>query len=265
MTILDEIMAAKATEVAKMKAVTPSGLLQAQIETLPIPHSARKAFLTSPRKGLASHILSEVKEASPSKGILRPGLDGVALAKEYEQAGATAISVLTDQKYFKGSYERLEAIRPHVSVPILAKEFISDPWQIERARVAGADFILLIVAALDPTLLQELVGFAHKLQMEVLIEVHDEDELTVALEAGGDLIGVNNRDLKTFSTSIENSLRLAPLMPKGTVTLSESGIRTREDIVTLECAGFDGFLIGEGLVISSNPGDKLGELGGRTP
>jgi len=262
MTILDEIMKAKALEVAQMKSVTPSAVLHAQIEALPTPHSARKAFLASPREGLKSHILSEVKEASPSKGILVPGLDGVALAKEYEQAGATAISVLTDQKYFKGSYERLEAIRPHVSVPILAKEFISDPWQIERARVAGADFILLIVAALNPAQLATLVGFAHKLKMEVLIEVHDEHELTVALEAGGDLIGVNNRDLKTFSTSIDNSLRLAPLMPRGTVTLSESGIRTREDIVSLERAGFHGFLIGEGLVTSSNPGNKLGELGG---
>ena len=265
MTILDEIMKAKALEVAGMKVATPSVVLQARIEALPAPRSAKKAFLTSPRGGLKSHILSEVKEASPSKGILVPGLDGVALAKEYEQAGATAISVLTDQKYFRGSYERLEAIRPHVSVPILAKEFISDPWQIERARVAGADFILLIVAALNPSQLQTLVSVAHKLQLEVLIEVHNENELTVALEAGGDLIGVNNRDLKTFSTSIENSLRLAPLMPTGTVTLSESGIRTREDIVTLENAGFHGFLIGEGLVIAPSPGVKLGELGGLTP
>lgn len=262
MTILDDIMATKRREVAEMKSTLSTGALEERIKRRGPTRSARAAFLSTPPKGVQSRILSEVKEASPSKGILRKDLDGIALAREYETAGATAISVLTDPTYFRGSFERLEQIRPHVNTPILAKEFIFDPWQILRSRAAGADFVLLIVAALSARELQELIAFAHGLHLETLVEVHDRQELHVALETSADLIGVNNRNLKTFETSLETSLELIDECPEDRVAISESGIRTRADIALLETAGFHGFLIGESLVCSPQPGKTLQRLAG---
>lgn len=262
MSILHEIMTFKAQEVSAMRKAWPEEKLHLGIAEQPAPTSMSNAFKKNPPANLQSRILAEVKKASPSKGLLRPNLDGVKLAREYQTAGATAVSVLTDSKYFQGSYERIAAIRPHLDIPILAKEFIMDPWQILKARSVGADCILLIVAALDAPVLKDLTQFTHSLGMEALIEVHDLNELNIAIDAGGDLVGVNNRNLKTFETSIDVSLSLAESIPEELVSLSESGIDSREQIEVLERAGFSGFLIGEGLVIQDVPGDKLRELGG---
>jgi indole-3-glycerol phosphate synthase len=205
-------------------------------------------------------VIAEIKRRSPSKGEIRPDFDAVACARAYAAAGAAAISVLTDARYFGGSLELLAQVRSAVSLPLLRKDFVVDAYQLDEARVAGADAVLLIAAALDPRSLRELREHAEGLALDALVEVHDEQELEAALAAGADLIGINNRDLRSFEVDLGVSERLAGKVPKGCVVVSESGIFRPEDWERLEAAGAHAFLVGEALMRESDVGAALRRL-----
>lgn len=207
-------------------------------------------------------IIAEVKKASPSKGVIREDFDPVSIAKAYEANGAAAISVLTDEKYFQGSLEYLRMIRAGVRLPLLRKDFIISEYQVYESRAAGADAILLIAAVLDREELKDLLLYTDAAGLSALVEVHDEDELASSLDAGASIIGVNNRDLNTFRTNIETTARLAPMVPKERILVTESGINTPEDIARLSRAGARAFLVGESLMREEDPGAKLAELAG---
>jgi len=194
------------------------------------------------------HIIAEVKRASPSKGLIAQEFDPVSIAREYEAGGASAISCLTDEEFFMGHLEYLAAIRQAVDLPLLRKDFIIDEIQLEEARAFGADLVLLIVAALEPSRLRDLITAAKELGLEALVEVHDEAELDTALSAGAEIIGVNNRNLKTFEVDLGVSLRLRRLVPKDIPLVAESGIRGIEDLKRLKEAGISAALIGESLM-----------------
>jgi indole-3-glycerol phosphate synthase len=206
------------------------------------------------------HIIAEIKKASPSKGDIAPGLDPAGTAERYVEGGASAISVLTEQDHFKGSINDLAAAREAVDRPILRKDFILDEYQILEARAHGADSFLLISGLLDGETLGRLLNFGRSLGMEPLVETHEIAEIEIALEADARVVGVNNRNLKTFSTSLDVTLRAMERIPKDRIVVSESGIKTREDILK---AGASVFLIGETLVRSPDPGAKIRELLGR--
>jgi len=209
-------------------------------------------------------LIAEIKKASPSRGIIRPDFDPVAIAKTYEKSGASAISVLTDEKYFQGRLEYLEAVHRAVSLPVLQKDFIIDPYQVYEARAAPADAILLIVAALCREELTEFMALAEELGMASLVEVHTSEELDVALEVGAKVIGINNRNLQTFETKLETTLELAPKIPSDRILVSESGIFTRADVERLMGAGVDAILVGESLMRETDPGVKVRELLGNS-
>ena len=205
-------------------------------------------------------VIAELKKASPSKGLIRADFSAGALARELEIAGAAALSVLTDVEYFQGSLANLEKASQSVHLPCLRKDFIVHPSQMLESRAYGADAILLIVAALSDAELRTLRSAAEAEKLDVLCEVHDEGELGRALDIGFDLIGVNNRDLKTFEVKLETALRLAQKIPSGVVRVAESGIHTTADIKCLRDAGYHAFLIGESLMQAERPGEKLKEL-----
>ena len=211
-------------------------------------------------RGATMRVIAEVKRASPSKGPIRLDLDAAALAREYATAGAAAISVLTQEEGFRGSLDDLAAVRKAVELPVLRKDFIVEVYQAYEARAYGADAILLIVAALSPDQLKDLLALAHTVGLAVLAESHGEREVEEAVAAGAQVVGINNRNLKDFTVDIETTLRLRPLIPAGVVTVSESGIRTASDVRRLRDAGVDAVLVGESLVASDNPGAKLREL-----
>ncbi len=203
------------------------------------------------RRGLT--LIAEVKRASPSRGLLCPDFDPVRLARAYVRGGAGAISVITDEPFFKGSLEYLAAVRAAVDLPLLRKDFILDPVQIEEARAFGADAVLLIVAALSPEDLRELLSYTRRLGLSALVEVHDEEELEVALSAGAPVIGINNRNLHTFEVSVETTFRLLKAVPGDRPVVSESGLSGPEVLKRLAEAGVAGALIGEALVKSPDP------------
>ncbi|KMT20921.1 indole-3-glycerol phosphate synthase TrpC [Clostridium cylindrosporum] len=206
-------------------------------------------------------IISEVKRASPSKGDLNINLDPRTLSSEYERLGATAVSVLTDSKYFKGSFEDLRMVRESVNIPVLCKDFVIDKVQIDYAKLTGADIILLIVAALSDESLKELYDYARSLDLDVIVEVHNEEEVKRALKISPRIIGVNNRDLKTFKTDISITLKLAQMIKEsGAILISESGITSKEDIETLSKAKIDAVLVGEGFVKSNNLDESFNGL-----
>jgi indole-3-glycerol phosphate synthase len=205
-------------------------------------------------------IIAEVKKASPSSGVLAAGFDPAHIAATYASGGAAALSVLTDAKYFQGSLADLTAARAATQLPVLRKDFILDETQIAEAFGAGADAILLIAAVLDVPTLRRLRLFAETVGIDVLVEAHNETELDTAIESGATLLGVNNRDLHSFSVSLETSLRLAPRIPPGAIAVSESGIRTRDDVRRLMDAGYSGFLVGEHLMRAPDPAAALREL-----
>ena len=211
-------------------------------------------------KGSARRIIAEVKRASPSKGLIREDFDPPALAREFAEHGASAISVLTEERFFQGSLRHLEAIHGAVSLPLLRKDFVLDPYQVIEAKSCGADAVLLIAALLDPPLLGELRAQAAALGLDSLIEVHSEAELEAALNAGAELVGVNNRNLKTFEVSLATTERLAPLVPPGVTAVCESGIDGVAQIRRVEKTGIHVFLIGESLMRAPRPGKKLQEL-----
>lgn len=205
-------------------------------------------------------IIAEVKKASPSKGIIRENFNAVEIAKEYEKNGAACISVLTDEKYFSGKNEYLSQIRENINLPILRKDFIIDPYQIWEAKLIGADCILLIMAMLDDDLAQKLEQTAIDSGLDVLLEVHNEEELKRALKLKSKLIGINNRNLKTLEVNLQNSVNLAPKVPEDKILICESGIYGKEDIKKMQQIGINSFLIGESLMRQENVGEALRKL-----
>jgi indole-3-glycerol phosphate synthase len=211
----------------------------------------------------AINVIAELKKASPSRGVLRADFDAPALAAAMAAAGAAALSVLTEEDFFQGSLTNLKVAREAAAIPALRKDFLFDPWQVWEARSVGADSFLLIAAILDDALLAELLLLGRELGMEPLVEVHTRAELDRALRAGARIIGVNNRDLKTFTVRLETSLELVASIPDNCIAVSESGLRSRDDLERLRAAGFDAFLIGEQLMQASDPAAALGALLGR--
>lgn len=205
-------------------------------------------------------VIAEIKKASPSKGVLRNYYYPAEIAESYERAGAACLSVLTDKDFFQGDERHLVHAHESCSLPILRKDFTIDPYQVYEARAIGADCILLIVAALGDAQLQDLTGLAHHLGLDVLIEVHDQEELERGLMLGTRLIGINNRDLHTFETNINTTLELVKRIPKRHIVVSESGINTHEDVNELREAGVNSFLIGEAFMTAPDPGQALLEL-----
>jgi indole-3-glycerol phosphate synthase len=223
------------------------------------PHALRKKLARTD----SINVIAEIKRASPSKGELRGEVDPAALARAYERGGAAAISVLTEEEFFRGSLEDLRKVRAAVALPVLRKDFIIDEWQVYEAADAGADALLLIVAALDHATLARLLRLTEdELGMDALVEVHDADELRRAQSCGAKIVGVNNRSLRTFEVTLETSVELAHVAAPGALLVSESGLRTRVDLERLAALGFKGFLIGETLMRSDDPETLLRELTG---
>ena len=238
----------------RRRTMPPSALRQR-----PLFHAARQGFAKS-LMGNSRRIIAEIKGASPSKGLIRANFDPMAIAQDYASHGASAISVLTEERFFQGSLSYLEEIRGVVNVPLLRKDFIIDPYQLTEARSYGADAVLLIAALLDPSFLKELRDQAAALSLDSLVEVHNEAELNTALKTGAQVIGINNRDLRTFEVSLATTEKLAPLIPVGGVAVCESGIEGLEQIHRVERLGLHVFLIGEALMRAARPGEKLRQL-----
>jgi indole-3-glycerol phosphate synthase len=261
MSILAQILRDKADEVAERRRRHPLAELQRMVQDLP---SARDFVAALRGDGAGSEtpprIIAEVKKASPSKGVIRADFDPVAIAQTYAANGAAALSVLTDAKYFQGHLRFLEDIGQAVALPLLRKDFTIDAYQVYESRLARADALLLIVAALEAGQLEHLLGLAHALGMAALLEVHTVEELERSLRLHPQLIGINNRDLRTFHTNIETTVHLLPFIPPEVVVVSESGINTVADIRRLRAEGIHAFLIGESLMRTPDPGMKLREL-----
>lgn len=260
-TILDEIVLWKKVEVDRRKKVTSTQAVRvAAAQGPPIRDFA--AALSQNRSGSLSpvRLIAEVKRASPSKGVLDPDLDAASLAGQYEAHGAAAISVLTDERFFQGSLTDLGVVRDRVGVPVLRKDFVLDPFQVYEARAVGADAILLIVAILSDKELGSLHQMANELGMAVLVEVHDRAELVRALAVKPRIVGVNNRDLHTFSVDLETTARLRKMIPADVMLVSESGVHTRADVARLAAMGADAMLVGESLVRAGDVGGKIQEL-----
>jgi indole-3-glycerol phosphate synthase/phosphoribosylanthranilate isomerase len=257
MTILDEIFAHKRTELAERKQARPLAGIQAEAK-----HAAPPRDFVAALKGDRSRpaLIAEVKRASPSRGLLAPDFDPLHLARTYQQNGAAAISVLTDEHFFQGHLDHLKAIREKVDLPILRKDFVFDPYQVYETRAASADAVLLIVAMLSDEGLHSLYGLTRELGMTALVEVHDEAELARALRLKPRLVGVNNRDLHTFKVDIETSARLRLLIPSDVTLVAESGIHTAADVARLARIGVDAMLVGESLIVAEDTGAKMREL-----
>ncbi|MDJ0785943.1 MAG: indole-3-glycerol phosphate synthase TrpC [Myxococcota bacterium] len=244
MTILDEILSRKRDEVAAARRERSPESVRARAEAAPPPRGFRAALVA----GTAPRVIAEVKRRSPSKGLIRADFDPIEIARAYTRGGAAALSVLTDEFYFGGHLDFLPAIREATPLPLLRKDFVVDPYQLDEARAAGADAALLIVSALSGELLSSLYEHARDLGLDVLVEVHDEAEMERARALGADLVGINNRDLRQFTTDLATTERLAPLSPEGAVLVSESGIFEPEHVERLTAAGASAFLVGESLM-----------------
>lgn len=255
-TILDEIVAAKRRAVAHCRAERPVAGLERQLATAPPVRDFRAALERGPGIG----IIAEVKKASPSAGVLCADFDPVAIARAYERGGANAISVLTDEPYFQGRLEYLTAVRAAVTPPLLRKDFVIDAYQVVEARVAGADAVLLIAEVLGERELPALVGAIHALGMQALVELYDRANLPRVVASGATLIGINNRDLRTFVTRLEHTLELAAEVPADRCLVSESGIRGAADLVRLRSAGVKAVLVGETLMRAADPAEAIRAL-----
>ncbi|MEN8615027.1 indole-3-glycerol phosphate synthase TrpC [Dehalogenimonas sp. THU2] len=256
--MLDDIVNSTRMRLDERKRRVPLDDLVRQAGKRPAPRDFAKAI-----SGEGVSIIAEVKKASPSKGVIREDFDPVAIARAYANGGAAAISVLTEEKYFQGSLEYLKSIDNELGdnrPPLLRKDFIVDAYQVYEARAYGADAVLLIVAILTPAELAELLDLTHRLGMTALVEAHDENEVEAAVESGAGVIGINNRDLKTFKVDIKATARLRPLIPADRLVVSESGIATREDIEYLRGVGVDAVLIGEALMTAPDVERRLREL-----
>ena len=257
-TILDRIVADKRAEVRNARARVSEEKLEERLPASPLIRDFRNA-LDHP---VAVQVIAEVKKASPSSGVLREDFDPLAIAGIYEKHGAAAISVLTDRAYFQGDLRYLTSIREQVQTPLLRKDFIVDRYQLLEARVAGADAVLLIAEILPGALLPQLLRETSALGMQALVELYDAENLPRVIDSGARLIGVNNRNLRDFVTRLEHTLELAPKVPVDCCLISESGIRTRQDVVRLHEAGVKAVLVGETLMRSPDIGAKLDELRG---
>jgi indole-3-glycerol phosphate synthase len=258
MTVLDEIATHVRERTARNKRDVPASALRDR----PLFDDPRRGFAAK-LAGNGRSIIAEIKRASPSKGLIREDFDPVSLAHQFSANGASALSVLTETDFFQGSLEYLERIRRSVAVPLLRKDFILESYQIIEARSFGADAMLLIAALLDAALLGDLRSEAETAGLDALVEVHTEAELDIALEAGCRLIGINNRDLRTFEVNLETTTRLLPRVPAGIPVVCESGIEGLAQIERLEQMGVHSFLIGETLMRAPDPGAKLRELLGQ--
>lgn len=257
MAILDDIVRDKREELRQRRAATPVALLESRCRSLGPARDVEEAL--RPVTG-GVRLIAEVKKASPSRGVLAATLDPVAQATLYARHGADVVSILTDEKYFQGSLEALVAARAAVTLPILRKDFILEEYQLWESRAAGADAVLLIVAILEPILLAELLQAAKGLGLAALVECHTPAELEAALGVGARLIGLNNRDLRTFTTRLETTLGLLPLIPPGPIVVSESGFFTAADVRRVVEAGAHAVLVGEGLVTAADVAAKIREL-----
>jgi indole-3-glycerol phosphate synthase len=254
-TILDQIVDARRESIAHRKRVLPEVALKIAAEKGEPPRDFPGALTRS-----AYNIIAELKKASPSRGIIRPGYAPADLAPILERGGAAALSVLTEEEFFLGSLADLKAARKATSIPVLRKDFLVDPWQVWEARAAGADSFLLIAAILDDDSLRELLELGHALKMEPLVEVHSREELDRVIAAGARIIGVNNRDLRNFQVRLDASLELIESIPEHCIAVSESGLHTHDDLARLRRAGFDAFLVGEHLMKAADPAEPLRAL-----
>jgi indole-3-glycerol phosphate synthase len=257
MTILDEIVRHKREEVDRRRVETPPAELQARCRPLPPPRDV-EAALRPPAGGV--RLIAEVKQASPSRGVFAASLAPLDLAATYARHGAHVISVLTDEKYFRGSLDLLVAVRARVDVPLLRKDFTIDEYQLWEARAAGADAVLLIVAILDPVALRDLAQAAKGLGLAALVECHTADEVDTALSVDARIVGINNRDLATFETRIDTTLALLPRIPPGPLVVSESGFFDGAQVRRVVAAGAHAILVGEGLVTAPDVAARIREL-----
>jgi indole-3-glycerol phosphate synthase len=254
--VLTRIVERRREAIAHRKRVLPDVALKLAVEKKSAPVRDFAGAL-SPR---GVNIIAELKKASPSRGLMRTEYEPAKIAVELEASGAAALSVLTEEDFFQGSLADLKEVSRVTKIPILRKDFIVDPWQVWETRAANADAFLLIVAILDDEALRELLGLGRQLGMEALVEAHSRGELKRGVEAGAKIIGVNNRDLKTLEVNIETSLQLVELIPDSCIAVSESGIRSHADLVRMQRAGFDAFLVGEQLMTAPDAGAGLTDL-----
>lgn len=254
-SVLERIVESRRAEVEHRKRVLPETALKYGVKAA-TPLRDFSAALQ--HDGL--NVIAELKPASPSQGIIREPFDPVALAQTFERAGASSLSVLTEGEFFRGSLKNLRDARKAVQLPVLRKDFIFDPWQVWETRANDADSFLLIVAILGDAVLRELIDLGRELKMEPLVEVHTLEEVERALAAGARLIGVNNRDLKTLTTRMETSFELIERIPDECLAVSESGLRTHDDLLKLRAAGFDAFLIGTQLMLARDPAATLADI-----
>jgi indole-3-glycerol phosphate synthase len=257
-SVLARIVKARRDSVAYRKRVLPEAVLRMGV-TKADPVRDFAAALTRD----AFNVIAELKKASPSRGVLRADFDAATLAAQFERAGATALSVLTEEEFFQGDLNYLRQAHKRVALPILRKDFIVDPWQVWESRATNADSFLLIVAALSQETLSELLTLGRELGMEALVEVHTREELDRAVEIGARIIGVNNRDLGTLEVRVETSFELIDAVPDGCVAVAESGLGWHAQLVHLRAAGFDAFLVGESLMTSPDPVAALSALVGQ--
>jgi len=257
--ILKRILARKREVVAERRSNEDEVSLARRARAAPAPRGFRRALRSAIEDG-SSGIIAEIKRASPSKGVLREPFDPEAIARSYASGGASCLSVLTDVDFFQGHDEHLRRARAACGLPVLRKDFLVEPYQVYETRALGGDCVLLIVAALSDDRLVELNGLARELGMDVLVEVHDKGELERALTLGPDLVGINNRDLRTFTTDTATTVALRDQVPASAVVVTESGIHTRVDVEHMHEHGVHAFLVGEAFMTVPEPGDKLGEL-----
>lgn len=258
-TVLKKILARKQEEIAERSSAVSIAELKEQCEKADSPRGFVRALQAKIDSGQAA-VIAEVKKASPSKGIIREDFDPVAIAKSYEKGGACCLSVLTDIDFFQGSDEYLKMARSATSLPVIRKDFIIDEYQVYEARALGADCILLIVSALEGAQLSKLYNLAVELDMDVLVEVHDEEELKQALALDSSMVGINNRNLHTFETSLENTFQLVDKIPGETIIITESGIHTTDDVAAMRGHSVNAFLVGEAFMRSEDPGQRLMEM-----
>jgi indole-3-glycerol phosphate synthase len=258
-SILERILATKAEELRQRSAATPLAELAAAVASMPECRGFEAALLAAKKQNRPA-VIAEIKKASPSRAVIRADFHPAEIARSYEENGATCLSVLTDQEYFQGNREYMVQARVACQLPVLRKDFIVEPWQVYESRHLGADAILLIVAALEEARLNDLAGVAAELGLDVLIEVHNEQELQSGLKTGAMLIGINNRNLHEFTTDLATSESLVEQVPGDRLVITESGIHTQGDVHRMQCAGINAFLVGEAFMRAENPGLALREL-----